>query len=135
MGTLANRSGTSKTGLTLLILLVLLALYHLLILLGLFPYEITLGGQVEVSRSNLRALELAALTVTILFTAIVAARLDYIKVGRFRKIIRPGLWFIGAYFLLNAIGNLAFGSIYEKLFFTPLALIMAICAFHLAENY
>jgi len=110
----------------------LLVIFHVLVLLGFLPSSITWGGQVAGSPANLRALEVVALLVTVLFAILVAAKLDYIQAGRFRILASIGMWVMLAYLLLNTAGNLASAVRLENLLFAPITLILAICALRLA---
>lgn len=116
----------------LLVSLGLLALFHVLVLLRVVPADIVWGGQIGDSSANLLTLEVFALLVTILFAAIVAAKLGYIMDGRFRRATNIGLGLIFAYLILNTVGNLASGVSFEKLIFAPFTLLLALCAFRLA---
>jgi hypothetical protein len=116
----------------LLVAFGLLAIFHVLVLLGFLPSSITWGGQVAGSPASLRALEVVALLVTVLFAILVAAKLDYIQAGRFRILASIGMWVMLAYLLLNTAGNLASAVRLENLLFAPITLILAICALRLA---
>jgi len=115
----------------LLIAFGLLAILHILILLNIVPSELVWGGQINDSATKL-ILELIALLATFLFAVIVAAKLDYIKAGKFRIVVNIGVWVIFAYLILNTLGNLASGVSLEKLIFTPLTVVLALCALRLA---
>ena len=110
----------------------LLAIFHILVLLGIVPPNIVWGGQVGESPANLVVLEVVALVVTALFAWIIAAKVGYVQVRRFRLGITIGVWLVFAYLLLNTVGNLASGVTLEKLLFTPLTLLLAFCALRVA---
>ena len=116
----------------LLISLGSLAIFDILILLNVLPSNIVWGGQIKDPAANLIVLELIALVVTFIFAAIVAAKMDYIKTGGFKKAVNIGVWVIFAYFILNTLGNLASGVSFENLIFAPITLALAFCAFRLA---
>lgn len=116
----------------LIVALGLLMIFHVLVLLGFLPSNIVWGGQAAGSPANLRALELVALLVTLLFGILAAAKLDYIKLGRFRIIATVGMWIVFAYLLLNTAGNLASAVGLESILFAPVTLILALCALRLA---
>ncbi|MFC1879419.1 hypothetical protein ACFLZW_05855 [Chloroflexota bacterium] len=122
----------SLAGKILMSALILLVLLHVLILLRIVPADIVWGGQINDSGSNLVSLEIVALSVTLAFIVIVAAKLDYIKLAKYWKVINFGTWTVFAYLLLNTLGNLASGVTVENLFFAPLTLVMAFCALRLA---
>ncbi|MEM3459972.1 MAG: hypothetical protein QXO24_01975 [Candidatus Micrarchaeaceae archaeon] len=116
----------------LLILFGALAVFHILILLSLLPSDIVWGGQAVNSSNSLRILEMVSLAFTILFAIVVAAKISYIKVGKFAQLVNVFLWFIFAYLLLNTLGNLASSSLTEKLIFTPITIIAAFLVLRLA---
>ena len=116
----------------LLVSLGLLALFHLLVLLGVVAPNIVWGGQVGDSPDNLLVLEIIALAVTALFAWIIAAKAGYVQVRRFRRGITLGVWLVFAFLLLNTVGNLASGVTAEKIIFTPITLLLALCAYRVA---
>jgi uncharacterized membrane protein YhdT len=63
---------------------------------------------------------------------LIAAKVDYIKAGRFRIIATVGVWIVFAYLLLNTVGNLVSAVSFENLIFAPITLILALCALRLA---
>jgi hypothetical protein len=116
----------------LLISLVLLAIFDILILLNVLTSNIVWGGQIKDSATNLLALEVIALFVTFVFAIIIAAKMDYIQAGKFKKAAGIGIWVIFAYLILNTVGNLASGISAESLIFAPITLVLALCALRLA---
>ena len=119
------------SGSLLLSLLIILLLFHILILVKVVPYEIVWGGQVK-DTSSMLIFEGISVFITIIFMLIVSMKIDYIKPGKFLRIVNIGLWFAFVYFLFNTIGNLTSGVILEKLIFAPVTIIMTILAFRLA---
>jgi len=115
----------------LLISLGFLLIFHLLVLFRLLPSTTVWGGQAVVSPRDLIGLELVAFVVTLLFTAIIAAKASYIPVGRFKMIATIGVWLVFAYLLLTTLGSLASGITVEKLIFAPITIVLALCAFRL----
>ncbi|MEP7134341.1 MAG: hypothetical protein ABI904_05365 [Chloroflexota bacterium] len=116
----------------LLISFGLLAIFDILILFNVLPSNIVWGGQIKDQAANLIVLELIALVVTFIFAIVIAAKMDYIKAGRFTKAVNIGVWIIFAYLILNTLGNLASGVSFENLIFAPITLALAFCAFRLA---
>ena len=119
-------------GNVLLISLGLLAIFDILVLLNVVPSDVVWGGAIKGSTTNLLVLETIALFVTFVFAIIVAAKIDYIKAGKFKKAVNIGVWVIFAYLLLNTVGNLASGVSFENLIFAPITVVLAFCAFRLA---
>lgn len=116
----------------LLISLGVLIIFHILVIMKIVPSEIVWGGQIQDSASNLFMLEMIALVVTSVFGVIVAAKMGYIQAGKLNIGVNIGIWILFAYLVLNFVGNLASGVSFENLFFAPLTLILALCAFRLA---
>jgi hypothetical protein len=110
----------------------LLVIFHLLVLAQVIPSDIVWGGQIGTTQTNLVTLETIALVVTAFFVVVVAAKVDYIKVGNFKKIIHILLWIIFVYSLLNIAGNFASGSPTERLVFLPISVVVAFLVFRLA---
>lgn len=116
----------------LLIGYALLAIFHVLVLTQIVPSDIVWGGQAAGSQTNMRTLETISLIVTFLFAIVVAAKIDYIKVSKYKKIINILLWIIFAYSLLNTVGNLASGVSVENLIMAPVTIIIAFLVLRLA---
>lgn len=116
----------------LLVLFALLFVFHILVIAGVMPSNVVWGGQGDASAGSLTSLELLALLVTVLFAIIIAAKMGYIRSGRFQRASRVGMWIIFAYLVLNTIGNFASNSTFEMAVFGPVTVVMALCAFRLA---
>ena len=112
------------------IALVLLTTFHVLVLVEFIPSDIVWGGEIADS-SELLIKEMIALTVTLLFLIVVTLRLRDVRMHANGKGLRIGVWIIGAYFLVNTVGNLASGVAAENLIFAPLTVILALLAFRL----
>ena len=119
------------SGNILFISLILLAVFHILTLLGIVPYEIVWGGQINDS-SSLIIYEWIALFLTIIFILVVSIKIGYVKTEKFRKAINIGVWLIFGFFLLSTIGNLASGVSVEKMIFAPISILITVFAFRLA---
>jgi hypothetical protein len=116
----------------LLILFGALVVFHILVLFNLLPSDIVWGGQAGNSSISLRTLEVISLAITILFAVVIAAKVGYVKAGRFAGAVNVLVWIIFAYLLLNTAGNLASSSSTEKLIFTPITVIAALLTLRLA---
>jgi hypothetical protein len=116
----------------LLVSLGLLTIFDMLVLLNVVPSDIVWGGQIQGSATNLLVLEMTALSVTFIFAIIIAAKMEYLKAGKFKMAVNIGIRVIFAYLVLNTVGNLASGVSFEKLIFAPIKLILAFCALKLA---
>jgi len=116
----------------LLIIFGLLAVFHILVLLNLLPSSMVWGGQADISGSSLRTLETLSLIFTVLFAIIIAVKIGYVKIRKFKRIITILLWIIFGYLVLNTAGNLASSSSIEKLVFTPITIVSAFLVLRLA---
>ena len=122
----------SLAGKILLGAFILMLILNVLILLQVIPSNIALGGQVNADQSNLVQLEIVAITLTLIFTGIVAQKLKLLKLGESKKAVNVGIWIVFAYLILNTLGNFASGVTAETLVFGPLTIVMAFCALRLA---
>jgi len=111
---------------------ILMLLMHVLVLLQVMPSNLIWGGQVAADGSNLLQLEVVAITLTLFFTGLAAAKINQIKSGISNRWINIGVWVVFAYLVLNTLGNFASGVSLETLVFGPLTILMAFCALRLA---
>ena len=116
----------------LLVILGALAVFHVVMLAGALPVGIAWGGQASSSRETLMVLETVGLVVTVLFAAVVGAKVGFIGGTRFRGAARIGMWVMSGYFVLNVVGNLASTSGLERMIFTPVSVVVALLALRLA---
>lgn len=117
---------------TLLISLGLLSIFHLLVLFQVVQADVVWGGQLASSPENIIIFEVIALVVIVVFGLIIAARADYIPIGRFKTVAVVGMWIVFVYLVFNTFANLASGITLEKLIFAPITIILALCALRLA---
>jgi hypothetical protein len=115
------------------ITLSLIVLFHLLVLAGIIPFQIVWGGRLT-NRSQMLRFESISIVINLVMLAIVAIRAGWWNVRFHPLFITIVLWLMGALFLLNTLGNLLSINTFEKLVFTPLTLLLALCCFRLAVN-
>ena len=116
----------------LLTVITLLLIFHVLIILGILPYSIIWGGQIDGSQENLILLELIAIIILILFMIVIASKIGYSGILKSEKIATIGMWILFAYFLLNTLGNIASDVPLENYVFAPLTIILALLSLRLA---
>ena len=116
----------------LLAALAALALFHVFMLSGVMPADMAWGGRAADSGQGLIVLEVVALIVTLLFAAIVAARIGYVGAPRLARVAQIGMWVVFVYFLLSILGNLASTSALERAIFTPISIVLAVLALRVA---
>ena len=119
-------------GKILLVAFILMLVLHVLILLQVVPANIVWGGQINDEQSNLLQLEIVAITLTLIFSGIVAQKLKFLNIGERKRVVNIGVWIVFAYLILNTLGNFASGVTAETLLFGPLTIVMAFCALRLA---
>ncbi len=110
----------------------MLIIFEVLVLIKVVPSDIIWGGQIKNSTTVLLTLEIIALLVTLTFAVIIAAKIGYIPLDKFRPAINIGVWLMFAYLVLNTLGNLVSGVSFEKLVFAPITVILAFFALRLA---
>lgn len=116
---------------TLLTIFALLGIFHLLMLFNLLPENIVWGGGAVGSNTNFRLLETISLVVTLIYGVIVAVRVGYLSLHRFKRTITALLWFMFAYLLFNTVGNLASSSSTERWVLTPVTILAALLVLRL----
>lgn len=87
--------------------------FHLLVLLGVIPYEIAWGGRLK-SVSEMVVFELLSIAINLLFLYLVMQKANWIKKRWSDKKISLGLWIFFFLFLLNTIGNLFAVTAFER---------------------
>jgi hypothetical protein len=113
------------------ITLSLIVLFHLLVLVGIVPFQIVWGGRLT-DHSQMVRFESISIVTNLIMLAVVAIRAGILDVRVKPIVIRIVLWAMCGLFLLNTLGNLLSTNMVEKLVFTPLTLLLAICCFRLA---
>ncbi|MEY9091889.1 hypothetical protein [Paenibacillus sp. RC84] len=87
------------------------------------------GGRIN-GESELVALENLSVVIQIVFIALIALKTGYLLPGRFKRTARIGMWLLFGF--MNTAGNLASISGPEKLFMTPLTVVLALLPLRLA---
>ena len=128
-----NIISKKTAGICLIISLIFLMIFHLLVILQILPSNIVWGGQIEDS-SSVIYFEIIAAIITAFFILIAIAKTGYIKKYLLIKITNVCIWLMVIFFSLSIIMNLSAKSNLEKLIFTPLSLIMALCSVRLIIN-
>ena len=113
-----------------LIILGLFVIFHVLVILGVTPQNIVWGGRLT-SRQELvqyEILSVVLMSFCILFTIWKA---NYIPL-KLRIIPTIGIWLMVALFLFNTVGNILAVTLFEKLVFTPMTILLAFFSLRLA---
>ncbi|MCB0636571.1 MAG: hypothetical protein KDC54_08120 [Lewinella sp.] len=114
-----------------LVILSLITVFHVLILIGVIPFDIVWGGRLT-SREEMLRMESVSLLLNLLMLGIVARRAGWLKWGPGPRIIRILFWVMAGLFALNTLGNLASTSDLERAIFTPLTLLLVVFCWRLA---
>jgi hypothetical protein len=124
--------GAKSAGVILLISMILLAVFHALVMLKVLPSDIVWGGQINDPSVNIITLELIALAVTLVFSAVIILKLSYLKSGKSAVIINICLLIIFAYLIFNTIANIVSAVSVENFIFASVAFIQALLSLRLA---
>ncbi|WP_108124794.1 hypothetical protein [Saccharospirillum mangrovi] len=114
----------------LLTMLLCLVVFHLLLLVGVVPFDQVWGGRLN-NTVQVRVFETISLVVTVLVMAVVAMKVGYLRPVLVPWLINAVLWVLVGLFLLNALGNLASTQAVETFVFTPVTMIAALLCYRL----
>jgi len=104
--------------------IVLVQLFHVLVLLGIIPFDDVGGGRIK-SKQQMYQLETITLIVNCLLFFILLIKGKFIREYLSSRHINLALKIFGFFFLLNVIGNLFSSSFLEQFVFAPLTLVFA----------
>ena len=107
-------------------LLCVVLLFHFLILTQLIPYNVVWGGKLT-STQQIIGFETISIIVNFVILLIVCFKGQHIRNSISEKVINAILWVFFIIFSLNTFGNLFAESLIERIVFTPLTLLLAIC--------
>ena len=116
---------------SLLLLFSLVTVFHLLVLLGIIPFEIVWGGRLK-NADQMIVFECVSLVVNVTMLLVVCLYAGLLRLRVNQKIIIVALWFMTILFLINTVGNLFSANQTEKIIFTPLTVMLCFFCFRLA---
>lgn len=99
-----NLLTAKQAGNVLLVIFSLMILFHIVVLLGFVPLDMVWGGRIE-NREDLVYFETFSIVVTVLAIFVVATKVGYLCVPKWKKIASVLMWLIFALFVLNTVGN------------------------------
>lgn len=105
-------------------------IFHILILTGVIPYDITWGGRLKTHADMIR-FETVSVLINITVILIVAAHMRWLPFRIDRRTTRLAMWLMVVMFSVNTLGNLFAQTLMEKSF-GILTLLLAICCIRLA---
>lgn len=96
-------------------LLLAVLLFHLSIVLGIVPYEITWGGRLK-NDAEMYVFETISIVINFFMGLILLIKGKYLKEVISLKIVNIFLWIFFGLYALNTIGNLLAQTNFEKFF-------------------
>jgi len=115
----------------LITLMILTLLYHLIIVLGLIPYDAVWGGRLE-SEEQMYSFEFVSIVINLLMLFIVLLKGSYIKIKYPKLIVSVFLWIMAILFAINTVGNIFSNSLTEAVIFTPITIVNSVLCLKLA---
>ena len=112
-------------------LLALVVVFHILVIVGIIPYQIVWGGRIH-DRTQLIPFEVLSILINIFLLLLVLIKAGFIPLKINASVLRIFIWFMAILFLFNTLGNLFSKNDFEKWIFTPLCLILAVLSTRLA---
>ncbi|TGE29225.1 hypothetical protein [Hymenobacter metallicola] len=126
-----NLFSARAAAIAILVILSLVVLFHLLVLSGVIPYGIVWGGRLTSPEQMLR-FETVSITLNLLMLAVVSVAAGWLRLRVNQGLLKVALWLMTGLFALNTVGNLLAKTDLERLVFTPLTLVLALCSWRLA---
>lgn len=109
----------------ILAITVIVLLFHFLVLANVISYEIVWAGKIN-SVEEMYVFEISSIVVNFVLLFALLIKASYVRVNIPIRVINAVLWFFVFVFALNTIGNLMAKTLFERLVFTPLTLILAL---------
>ncbi len=103
-------------------------LFHLLVLLGVIPFEIVWGGRLK-SHSEMLAFETVSILINTFMLLVMLAKRKHLNWNA--AFVKISIWLMGLIFVLNTVGNLFSESKLEAWLFTPITFVSAVFCFML----
>ena len=97
----------------LLAVTILSLIFHLLILIGVIPYELTWGGKLD-STKEMWVFETISIVINLFFLHTLLQKGNYIRSKYSKKFIRIIFWVYFILFVLNTAGNIQATTTFEK---------------------
>lgn len=111
-------------GYILLITLGLLIIFHILIFVGIVPYNIVWAGKIK-SKKELLLMESISLFISLMAAIIVGSKTNNLILIKDPTIVNIGMWILLALFVFNTIGNLTAKNPIEKYGFGTLTILIS----------
>ncbi len=108
-----------------LLLLTIILFVHVLVLVGVVPYAVVWGGRIE-SQEQMQVSEMISIVSVMLMMWVLAMKSRHLSQVIPEKVLDVIIWAMAVLFGLNTLGNLLSENIFEKVFFTPLTLLLMV---------
>lgn len=99
---------------------------QILLATGVMPISMAWGGRQTELTPGLRAASLAAVVILGIFAYVIRRRAGLTGSGEIKIPIKILAWVITGYMAFNVLGNITSQSVWEKMIFTPITLILTI---------
>lgn len=110
---------------TVIFLIALVLVFHFLVLANVISYEIVWAGKIN-SIQEMYVFEISSIVVNLVLLLALLIKASYVRINIPERVINAVLWFFVFVFALNTIGNLMAKTLFERMVFTPLTLILAL---------
>lgn len=115
----------------LLAILGAVVIFHVLVVGGVLPKTIVWGGRISEPAQVIRA-EIGSIVILLVTAAFVVMRWRSLAHGSPNFVAAAGTWVLVILFTLNTVGNLFAKTLFERVVFTPLTLLLALLMLRLA---
>ncbi|MES2766854.1 MAG: hypothetical protein V4642_13350 [Bacteroidota bacterium] len=117
----------------MLIIFSLITIFHVLVITGVVPFQIVWGGRLQ-NREQMLVFEAVSIALNTIMLIVVMVRAGMLSISIRPSVLKVIFWTMCGLFLLNTVGNLFSANSFEKAFFTPLTLLLAVFSWRLAVN-
>ncbi len=108
-----------------LLMLTTVLFVHVLVLVGVVPYTAVWGGRIE-SQEQMQVSEMISIVSVMLMMWVLAMKSRRLSQVIPEKVLDVIIWAMAVLFGLNTLGNLLSENVFEKVFFTPLTLLLMV---------
>lgn len=108
----------------------LFVIFHLLVILGVTPQNIVWGGRLT-GKQELAQYEILSIVLMSVCILITLWKANYLPL-KLRIVPTIGMWLLVPLFLFNTVGNIFAVTLFEKLVFTPITILLALFSLRLA---
>lgn len=114
----------------ILLILTLTLIMHICILLKIIPYQAVWGGRLK-NDNDMYKFEITSIVITIILIFFMLAVTDIISTPISQKVKTIGLFVMAILFFINTIGNLVSKNKIERIFFTPITILLSLFSLYL----